>query len=212
MRFIDGIPTENGATQWGDSARLAGLMALVDHPDTPDLRRYVTSIGGVRSPVGVHNEQDPFTFTRDQLRVLAAGLHAQGHFATALKLYYQARNNGWTCLNIKEQDGSDKPWYSGPDPLAAADRYHLAKCARIISPEKVHPWGPLWLKAEMRFNAAFTPLREPNQLIAMCIIAGEVPAYKKTNPKWEQAIREYWCGWRAEPELAEMLIYKLKQL
>lgn len=204
MRFTSeaGYPTEEGATTWGDSARLAGMMALVNHPKTPDLRGYVDYRGGCRCPA-MWPERDHRSFTRDQLLPLAAGLCKQGALADTKYLYLLAKKSGWRAQNTHTEQGTLKPWYNGPDWLSPSDRSHLAECAEFTN---VHTLGKDWLRMEIQFNAKFTPEREPNQLIAKCYIARELAYYVEHTPRWREAVMLYWGGWRAEPELGQMII------
>jgi hypothetical protein len=84
---------------------------------------------------------------------------------------------------------------------------------RICAGEPSTLLGKLNLKIDIIFNGLFTAMREPNQLICLCMVAGPeyVRMYKKYNPKYAEAIKYYWSNWRSEPELAEIMITKLGQ-
>ncbi len=73
--FFDnaGLPRDQGATDFMDSARLAGLMAIIKHPQAPDCREYIVDGYTTRHP-----SLSPTDFSRDQLLCLSAGLFAQG--------------------------------------------------------------------------------------------------------------------------------------
>ena len=84
----------------------------------------------------------------------------------------------------------------------------LSICAR----NKGNLIGYSRLLLDIVFNAIFTPTRESNQLIAQLSVVSPIwtKLYKAITPKWRQAIRDYWSGWRQEPELAERLVAKLE--
>jgi hypothetical protein len=69
-----------------------------------------------------------------------------------------------------------------------------------------------WLVRDIKFNAKWTPLREPNQLIVKCCMAGSeyVKLYKEKTPEWKKAVRSYWNFWRGELGVGEALINKVE--
>ena len=201
MKFIQGYPREEGATDMMDSARLAGLVAMCESWIAVDLGPYVQGYEAVRCPIGAP-ANNPKNFTRDQLICLAAGLSVQGNFKALAKLEEAAMVRGWRAQNTEyDVPGSKKPWYNGADLLLPQDRYFLRMCQGF----KGSWFGKLMLKAEIVFNGWFTPLREPNQLIAKCLICEELEFYKKTNKRWAEALHAYWGGWRNEPYLYVLL-------
>lgn len=202
MKWVQGYPRDNGATDMCDSARLAGMMAIVDHVDEQYLANYVIGNEAVRCPVGDAAATNPKNFTRDQLVCLAAGLWKQGREPVVEVLYAEAEKRGWHAQNTEaDVPGSTKPWWNGADWLSASDRMHLRLC--MGQPADVG--GLLWLRAEILFNTVFTPMREPNQLICKCLLANLLPFYKKVTPKWRDAIKQYWNGWRDEPTMSFLL-------
>lgn len=203
-----GLPKDVGASDKMDSARLAGIMALVSHPLTPDLKAYVIGNMGVRHPQEVP-ANNPLNFTRDQLMCLVAGLRKQGHVEACRALYEAAKDRGYFAQNSEaDYPGTTKKFPNGRDYLSFSNRMILSICAG----NKGNLIGYSWLLLDMVFNAIFTPTREPNQLIAQLSVVSPIwtKLYKLITPKWRQAIRDYWSGWRQEPELAEMLIVKLE--
>lgn len=208
------LPKDIGASDWQDSCRLAGLMAMINHPKAPNMRYYVKHLLGVGA-VGVRcpiepPADNPNNFSRDQLMLLVAGLHAQKKFYLAECLYDAAKARGYRAQNTEhDYPGTTKKFPDGPDILFPSAVNHL-KLASQLSGSFL---GYVNLTLDILINAAFTPTREPNQLIAMCVVAGPkwVAFYKKVTPKWRTAIREYWSGWRGEPEIAEMFIQFLEK-
>ena len=203
-----GLPKDTGASDKMDSARLAGIMALVDHPLAPNLTAYVVGDMGVRHPQEVP-ANNPLNFTRDQLMCLVAGLAKQGHIEACKALYEAAKSRHYFAQNSEaDYPGTTKKFPNGRDYLSFSNRMILSICAG----NKGNLIGYSWLLMDIVFNAIFTPTRESNQLIAQLLVAGPkwIKLYKLITPKWRQAITDYWCTWRQEPELAKMLIDKLE--
>jgi hypothetical protein len=212
MRYIDGLPCDNGSTDACDSSRLSGILAITNHSSITKehLLRYLVrgkdgSLLGVRHPTEDTWATNPNCFTRDQLLPLAAGLYRFGCFTECEELYLAALNRNCRAQNIEDNvPGSVKPWYNGPDLLMPGHMNHLRLCAN----RKASLFGKIWLGTEIIFNSILFPLTEPNVLISMCIVAG--PKYinllKLFNPRLKDAIREYWCGWRNESDLAQHII------
>lgn len=215
MIFNEGFPRPSGATDWMDSACLAGLMATFDHPemDRLTLSRYAVNDGfeAVRCPLDpTGNPSDnPKNFTRDQLIPLVAGMSRKDLPVICLRLYDAAQRRRYRAQNTEaDVPGSVKKFPNGADILTPSHMNHLRVCAGY-SPTLI---GRLWLMADIAFHSLFTPMNEPNQIMAMCQVAGPfyVRMLRKMNGKLDAAIREYWSGWRGEPEFAEFLIQKFK--
>jgi len=210
-----GLPKDTGASDYADSSRLAGLMATFGHPVmTAELiAQYVIGDQGVRypyqDPTGNLSSNNPKNFTRDQLMCLAAGLNKMRRPDLVLKLYKAAQDRWYRGQNTEaDVVGSTKKFPDGADILTPAHMNHLRMCADQ-SPTIL---GRINLIVDILFNAYVNPMAEPNQIMCMCEIAGPkyVKLLRRLNKKLDAAIREYWCGWRGEPELAEMLIEKFK--
>lgn len=210
---VHNLPRDTGATDSMDSARLAGMMCLADHEQTPDLRNYVIGGLGVRHPA-FYPANNPWNFTRDQLLPLAAGLSNQMHiYAGSRDLYFAVKNRNWRCQNIeKDFPGSIKKFPDGADFLLPQHILALTICADIKPSRCLSIFGRIFLFLDILFNALFTPRREPNQLIAILIVLGPfwVKLYKLVVRKWRLALTDYWSGWRNEKVLAQMLIKKLE--
>lgn len=208
-----GLPRDTGASDWQDSCRLAGLMTLTKHQSAPEMKYYTREssegLMGIRCP-GEPPADNPYNFSRDQLVLLVAGLYTQGNIELTKQLYIKAKERGYRAQNIEhDYPGTTKKWPDGPDILSPSVMNHLRLCAGL--PGFAIGYG--FLVLDILINAAFTPMREPNQLIAMCVVAGPkyVRLYKKTTSKWREALRDYWSGWRREPEIAEHVIQFLEK-
>ncbi len=214
---IGKYPKDTGATDFMDSARLIGLMAtfgynfdlnknsILDYIQFTGLGRSVA----VRCPIEV-SSNNPNNFTRDQLVCLVSGLSAAGFPLAVRSLLRAAEDRGCRAQNTEaDMPGTKKKFPDGADFLSPSVMNHL----RICSGEKPTLIGKLNLVLDIMYNGAFTPLKEQNQLICMCIAAGPyyVKLYKEKNPSYAQAISDYWCGWRGEPNLAAKMIIKLNE-
>lgn len=211
------LPKDNGATDYADSARLAGLLILTKHPQAPqsDLSfLYYRNHLCLRYPfVDPSNasSNNPLNVTRDQIICLAAGWSTLlpnpfAVFVTKDLLAQTLKRSIWPKrAQNTEADvvGSTKPWYNGADIYSPADINHFRLCAGL----KGTLIGKLWLKLEIAVHNKFTPTREPNQLLCKAIVAG--PAFVKQmlqNPNLIKSIYTYWGIDRSEYELANHVI------
>lgn len=211
-----GLPRDTGATDFADSARLAGLLATFDHPDIDSfqLASYVVNGDqGVRypyqDPMGNLSSNNPKNFTRDQLLCLAAGLARLGRQDLCLKLYEAAKARNNRAQNVEaDVVGSVKEFPNGADILSPSDMNHL----RICAGKSGTIGGYAWLVIDIVWNSIFSRKDEPNQLMCKCKVAGNnsIKLWRLLNWQIDQAIRDYWCGWRGEPELAEFLILRFR--
>ena len=218
MRYVDGLPCDNGSTDAMDSARLAGLLVLFNYPgfDKNLLRKYVQYNEEEGQWVAVRH---PFeypannykNFTRDQLVPLVSGLK-QAAPVLAERLLTAAITRGNRAQNTEyDVPGSTKAFPNGTDWLSPSVMNHLRLCAGT----KPTLFGKLWLIGDILFNAFITHLSEPNVLICMCYVAGPfyIKLLKRLNASersdnassLDKAITDYWCGWRNEPEVAEVI-------
>lgn len=180
-----GLPKEMGASDLQDSARLAGIMQVFGW-DLP-LDHYLMRKPGEKSYYVRHPKEIKYDFSRDQAVCLMAGYHFAG-----LPQFV------------------DKSCVTGKDFFSPSVMGHVARCEG----KKATWFQNLWLKIDILWNAFFAPLSESNQLICMLMVAG--PEYLKLwtdmNDEWETSIRNYWYGWRGEPELANKMIDTIKRL
>lgn len=200
-----GLPRDNNATDAADSARLAGIMALIGHPLAPSLGDYFVFYQGKIAPVRhpIENkfpENDPRTMSRDQLVCLAAGLWAQKKHNLADEIRKSCRFFAPNTLNEET-----KTWKI-PDPIGFAVRAHFKMCA---DPNyQLSRFEKNMLRLEIT-GSVFEPWSEQNQIMCMCIVAGHefVWYYKQANPFWAESIRHYWIrSHRADPDLATLFI------
>jgi hypothetical protein len=200
-RYINGLPVDTGASDSQDSARLAGMMAIAGLANYCEL--YVVEGKGRRHPTdSFQGANNPDKFSRDQLMCLIAGL---GEFPSR-ELLAAAHTAGNRAQNWMEDNGKAK-WY-GADRLTTLNMQVLE--IRAGERAKLSLFARMQLAAELTLKRVFTPLGEPNQLISMCYVSGNLSMLDRLWPQWELAVVEYWCGWRGEPELAHALIRAIK--
>lgn len=214
MQFdSNGLPKDNGATDHMDSARLVGMLGLFGYPNVTNalLSRYSDLGICYRYPfVDVANpaSNNSNNVTRDQIICLAAGYFGRGWRARATEILIASERRSTLGVhraqNIEaDVVGSVKPWYNGADLMLPSDIGHLRLCAGF----QATLLQRAWLVVEIVLHNLLTPMREPNQLMCKAKVAGDMyVSLVKRNKRWKDAVRGYWSGWRAEPELAEFFI------
>lgn len=187
MRWQDGYPVDFGSTDGADSARLAGIMWVANHPQKPFLRDYVyhDNNGPVyrRHPV----EGNKYKISRDQIAPLFAGLYLS-NFQDIVNPNYNPPNG---------------------DYISPSVRGHFKRCSG-----EPDTWlERMWLYLDVVYSAIIDPLAESNQLICMLMVADVryLRMWCELNDEWEISITKYWNGWRGEPELAELMIKTIKE-
>ena len=209
-QYLDGFPRDNGATDFGDSSRLAGVMALVNHPDTPDLSLYVIEKDGqslgVRFPLeDLFNpgSNNPLNFTRDQLLPLMAGLHKQGQQNVNKRLLDGIVSRGWRAQNIERwEPGSEK---RHADIFSPSARLAIVKSAGVKPSPALFITGYSFLLLDVLWASIMPKKFEINQTIAVAYLLGLLPIIRLI-PDFKEKLTYYWGGWRNEPELAQQLI------
>jgi len=179
-----------GASDLEDASMFNGLLVLFGYA-TVDLNHFIERDSSNNKINYVrHPYGTKYSFSRDQTLCLAAGM----------------------SMIMPENVVSARA--NGKDIFSPANKGHLQRCSGRKS-----TWlQNLWLKAEILFHAKFTPLAEPNQLIAMMMVAG--PEYLKLwtqkNYQWQRSIRKYWYSedgnWRNERDFAEHMITVITDL
>lgn len=199
-----GLPKDGGASDYLDSCRLAAVMAVIKHPKAPEMLNYLIKDQGVRHPTS-----HPNNFSRDQLMPLVAGIYAQnGKSSYAKKLYTAAISRGFRSQNTHDIFGNKKSWHQGPDILNFFHMLVLGTASNIYVPIWLRILGKANAVIDIAYNAVFTQLREPNQLILSLYVLGPkwLKFYKTVTPGWKKAISIYWAGWRDEEGLAQNMI------
>lgn len=193
-----GLPIVNGATDKQDSAVIAGLMTIFKYPIEVDMMKYILpAMTGIKDrdsdtihmfdrPIYVrHPHEYKFNLSRDQFLLLSSGLHIQGHG------------------NLVTVD-----LVNGIDVLSPAVFGHVRRCKG----QKANWFQDGWLWFDVWCHAKFNKASEPNQLLAMMLIADKkyLKWWTSNNPEWKRSIRKYWYtedgAWRNEKDLAELMI------
>lgn len=207
----------------GDSARGVGMLALVGDTQSKEvIHKFVTEEGlGVRHPYQSFikdiqlNNDDPRSFTRDQLLCLMAGLHKINRIDLNRKLFYSHASRLFLCQNTHDQYGNEKPWYKGRDPLLFHHIGFMVLASKLWYLYWILPAAWLLMLIEIMVNVYVTPDREQNQLLAMLDVYGSpwLRLYTEWHPDWKRTTNEYWGGWRDQKEIGIKVIdYVLSRL
>lgn len=191
MRWQDGYPCDSGSSDAADSARLAGIMKLFNHPDCNkfSITDYHRNGTFLRHPVdGNYFNGKYINFSRDQASCLFAGAISNRIILISNMGEYQPENG---------------------DIIMPSVRGHFKRCAG----RKANWFQDIWLWLDVLWSCFIAPMDEPNQLICMMKVHHNKAYLKfwcKWNKQWANSIRNYWCenegAWRGEPELAELMI------
>lgn len=173
-----GLPKENGADDFEDSARLAGILTVFEINLEIPLDRYLSmkdSFMYIRHPISRHD------FSRDQAICLVAGFVKQ-----------------------RRSQFVDKKFIKGKDFLPPSVTGHIKRCQGKES----NWFEDLWLWLDVLWSVIVVPKEEPNQILCMMLMAPPkyLDFWLKHNVWWRESITDYWSGWRGEPELAQKMI------
>lgn len=194
----------------GDSARAAGLMAMCgSKTDLMLLNLFIQEGRGVRHPYqNFHN--NPNNFTRDQLLCLLAGINSKNSFyikVVTKDLFWQHAKRLFFCQNTHNQEGIEKPWYNGRDPLGPHHVGMFIKAAGLWWLYWFLPVAWAFMLLDMIITRVVSPTRETNQMIAMCAVFGTFWLILLNKMfDWELNTKEYWSGWRDQKEIGEEII------
>jgi hypothetical protein len=180
-----------GVLDGGDSDNRTGIMALCGSPlDIRLVPVFLSAKGLVRHPFQEKWNKAELT-SRDQLIPFAAGLTSSKEYKfKAIEL--QKRYSGL---------------FINKDLIAPDVSGHLKRCAGINSSIVEN----IFLIFAILWSCFISPKEEQNQIICMVIVAGGFykKLYKKIHPDILGSLKEYWNGWRDQPEISESLFRKL---
>jgi hypothetical protein len=182
--FFDsrGLPKDNGATDYQDSSRLAGIMAIVGHEKSPDCARYIVNGEYRRHPL-----EYEYDFSRDQTICLIAGLWAQGHYQMV-----------------------DRKMVTGKDIFTPAHMGHFRRCANKKSNIIQDAW--LWLDVLWSCFIKPMAEPNQLLCMLFVAESKYLKFWTKYNKQWEKSISTYWNGWRNESEISGLIIKKVKSI
>jgi len=202
-----GFPKDNGASDWGDSPRLAAMMALVQHKDQIDLSMYVKQGVVYRHPFE-ECTNNPRNVTRDQLLPLCVGLAAQGKRHVVEEIIKNSLKFGIFLPNSEHWcQGSVKAIPDFRDILSPSAILAI-RLSSLTKPSKLLLlFGNLWIILDIIF-ASFCKKCETNQLIASIFAINNnlFKFFQFINHNYVYQIENYWCFWRDEKDLANKLI------
>lgn len=184
-----GLAKEKGATDNLDSSRMSSMVVLSGLNKNIDLSLYVIPGGYTRHPL---TDPNKMLISRDQIVPLFAGFYYQGETQLVNELY-------------------DPP---NGDIISPSVRGHFKRCAGL----KSNIIEDVWLWFDVAYSAFIDPLAEPNQLIAMLLVADHkyLRTWTKWNKSWRRSIDKYWCtedgAWRGEPELAAAIKLRIEYI
>lgn len=195
MRWQDGFPCDAGSTDGQDSARLAGVMTVFNHPEAPrgSLHEYadidITFKQDwiyLRHPV----EGNLYPFSRDQATCLFAG-------------FYSNQDLHYVDPNYNPPNG---------DIISPSVRDHFRICAGL----RPTFLGQLWLMFDILWMCAIDKdiETENNQLLCMLMVHPDkryLKLYLKYDKNWKFRIVNYWSRWREEYELTGLIFKELKK-
>lgn len=183
------LPKDNGASDWQDSARLAGIMTVFGWQRKVDCSKYAVSYANINCTEYVRHPQEyKYNFSRDQAICLMAGLFVQDRSYLV-----------------------SKKFIIGRDIFSPSHNGHVRICQGL----RPHWYQNLWLWFDVCFNIFATPMSEPNQLLCMLMVHPDKKYLKfwlKRKKVWRESISNYWCGWRKEYELALHMIGVLEKV
>lgn len=210
MKFINGLPVEDNASDKQDSVRLAGICNVFGyrpyavHPQPFDMRRYFLPAG---TPI----------FLRDQPKQLRPAYDIKGREivpAPAITYFdkdlivrspdeyaFDLSRDQWICfVGAAPPNLIDRKYLNGKDLMSPTIDRHEAVCKGL----KTSLWQDMWLIADILAYAAECVLEpdEPNQLLVMVRCAGKrwTKFFCAITP-WKKALRKYWIETRAKPEV-----------
>ncbi len=179
MKIVDGFVCFNGAGDAEDSPVAAALALLFDVPLEVNHHLYFNNYLYQRC------DNAKYTVSRDQFIALAAIIYIKERTNPNLKaLVDTGRVNGW---DIMVSIGSHTSICKGGSPS----------------------WIQNKIFKKQLENAAKDKLGEQNQTLIQLMVHPDkslIKFYCDLNPLWEQAVKDYLCGWRDERDLAETMI------
>jgi len=207
-----GFPRDTGASDFGDSSRLAGLLAMIDHPQQIDVSLYVKEGVVTRHPYEPCTN-NPNNITRDQVLPLCAGLKAQGGHSVIRDILNNTIRNGWQLPNTDHWCvGEIKKFPDFPDILSPSAKLALELGARNKVSIFLLVFGYLWLFLDIIFSA-FSKKLEINQLLATIYLINPkmFKVFKLINKIYTLQLKNYWEGWRNEPQFCKNIIFWIEK-
>lgn len=205
LNIIGQVQTD-GSLDSGDSAHRTGVLAFCNSKQDQDLLPEFEIDGIMRR----HPTHEPWNnwknSSRDQLIGYLAGCWRANRTDIAVRLLaaHQSRVPPLTCQNTEaDVPGSTKKVPIG-DPLGPHSAMYLRICAGVPN-AFLDPVGQFSLQLAIQFSDKDFE-KEPNQLLLHSIVCGRLNFYCDQYPDYSDRLRNYWAGWRQQPQIAEALI------
>ncbi len=232
LKILDGIPVDNGANDEGDSACRWGLLQWADFTAEPMCQpeRFMTGWGLCRRSPRQVPWDNPYNFTRDQLVPFVAGLWALGRQDLIRQIFWRHASRLFFCQNFeRDAVGTTKyPWphkfvdddgktkwrlFDFADPLLPDVIWYLIRAANLWPLYPFALIGVPWFIFSLSLHAK-SEHKEHNQVICQAAICGPyfIRNFVEMVPQWREDLRAYWSGWRNQPEISELIIYKVESI
>jgi len=222
----------------GDSANRAGLHVLfAPRPMYHGLDRYEVGWGLLTRHPKQTPWNNPKNFARDQLIPFVAGCWRAREYALVRRVFWRHASRLFFCQNFeRDYPGTKKSlfpqyyrkgdrfddktiiekdgWVWRPnfaDFLAPHDIWHLILCGHIWYLYWLAPLGFSSLILSLWFHCRFNRGNDEGQIISLCKVAGVLELYKKWRLDWRERLKAYWCTWRKEETLYDMVAYGMEK-
>ena len=197
---------DDGSLDGGDSAHRSGVLAFCNSKKDQNLLNLFESDGlMVRHP-----KQIPWNnwknCSRDQLFGFIAGCWRSNQNEIVQRLFekHEKRFPPFTCQNTEaDYEGTVKFPPIG-DPMGPHDIMYFKIC-KGDSNEYHNYLGQFVLQLAIELASKDITV-EKNQLLLQSIVCGRLNLFVQVHPNYKESLRDYWSGWRKQPEIAESFI------
>lgn len=149
--------------------------------------------------------------TRDQLLAYVAGCWRAKRFDINARLLekHLTRLPPLTCQDTE----ADWPGTTKTPPIGDPLGPHDVMMLRIVAGDPsayLDPVGQLALQLAIETSNPDVTV-EKNQLILQSMVCGRLNLYVQIQPDYAANIRDYWSGWRKQPQIGEEMIWVITQ-
>ena len=197
---------EDGSLDGGDSAHRTGVIAFCNSKKDQGLLNVFEKEGKMVR----HPQQIPWNnwknCSRDQLFGYIAGCWRSQQLEIVERLYEQHKHRfpPFTCQNTEaDYEGTTKFPPIG-DPMGPHDIMYFKICKGEANAHQ-NLLGQFILQISIEISSKDITV-EKNQLLLQSIVCGKLNSFVKVHSNYKEALKDYWSGWRKQPEIAEALI------
>ena len=206
LDIVNQLQEDNTTLDGGDSAHRTGFLAFCNSKKDQNLLSLFESEGiMVRHP-----QQIPWNnwknCSRDQLFGFIAGCWRSKQFDIVQRLFEKHENRfpPFTCQNTEaDYEGTIKFPPIG-DPMGPHDIMYLKICKGDLN-EYQNYLGQFILQLAIELASKDVTV-EKNQILLQSIVCGRLNLFVQVHPNYKESLRDYWAGWRKQPEIAESII------